>query len=66
MIVSIFVFAIAGLHAWWILVLTRIVGIPIIIGVSFELIKWAGTQPGSPLGAGDHVPRPAASAADDT
>jgi uncharacterized protein YqhQ len=42
MIVSIFVFALAGLHAWWILVLTRIIGIPIIIGVSFELIKWAG------------------------
>ncbi|MDE3131390.1 MAG: DUF1385 domain-containing protein, partial [Acidobacteriota bacterium] len=42
MIVSIFVFAIAGLHSWWILVLTRIVGLPIIIGVSFELIKWAG------------------------
>ena len=42
MIVSIFVFAIAGLHAWWILVLTRIVGLPIIIGLSFELIKWAG------------------------
>ena len=42
MIVSIFVFAIAGLHAWWILVLTRIIGIPIIIGVSFELIKAAG------------------------
>jgi uncharacterized protein YqhQ len=42
MIVSIFVFAIAGLHAWWVLVLTRIVGLPIIIGVSFELIKWAG------------------------
>ncbi len=42
MIVSIFVFAVAGLHAWWILVLTRIVGVPVIIGVSFELIKWAG------------------------
>ena len=42
MIVSIFVFAIAGLHSWWILVLTRIVGIPVIIGVSFELIKAAG------------------------
>jgi uncharacterized protein YqhQ len=42
MIVSIFVFAVAGLHAWWILVITRIVGLPIIIGVSFELIKWAG------------------------
>jgi len=42
MIVSIFVFAIAGVHAWWILALTRIVGIPIIIGISFELIKFAG------------------------
>jgi uncharacterized protein YqhQ len=42
MIVSIFVFAIAGLHAWWILVLTRIVGVPLIIGISFEAIKWAG------------------------
>ncbi|HET9094009.1 MAG TPA: DUF1385 domain-containing protein, partial [Solirubrobacteraceae bacterium] len=42
MIVSIFVFAVAGLHAWWILVLTRIVGVPVIIGLSFELIKWAG------------------------
>jgi uncharacterized protein YqhQ len=42
MIVSIFVFAIAGLHAWWILALTRIVGVPLIIGISFELIKWAG------------------------
>jgi uncharacterized protein YqhQ len=42
MIVSIFVFAVAGLHAWWILVLTRIVGVPVIIGISFELIKWAG------------------------
>jgi uncharacterized protein YqhQ len=42
MIVSIFVFAFAGLHAWWILVLTRIVGLPVVIGISFELIKWAG------------------------
>ncbi len=42
MIVSIFVFAIAGLHAWWVLVITRIVGIPIIVGISFELIRFAG------------------------
>jgi uncharacterized protein YqhQ len=42
MVVSIFVFAVAGLHAWWILVLTRIVGVPVIIGISFELIKLAG------------------------
>ena len=42
MIVSIFVFALAGLHAWWFLVLTRIVGLPVVIGISFEVIKWAG------------------------
>jgi uncharacterized protein YqhQ len=42
MIVAIFVFAPIGLPAWWVLVLTRIVGLPVIAGVSFELIKWAG------------------------
>jgi uncharacterized protein YqhQ len=42
MIVAIFVFAPVGLPAWWILVLTRILGVPIIAGISFEIIKWAG------------------------
>ena len=42
MIVSIFVFALAGVHAWWILVLTRIAGVPVVCGLSFEVIKWAG------------------------
>ena len=42
MIVAIFVFAPIGLPAWWLLVLTRIVGVPVIAGLSFELIKWAG------------------------
>jgi uncharacterized protein YqhQ len=42
MIVAIFVFAPIGLPAWWILVLTRILGVPLIAGISFELIKWAG------------------------
>ncbi len=42
MIVAIFVFAPVGLPAWWILVLTRIVGVPLIAGLSFEVIKWAG------------------------
>jgi uncharacterized protein YqhQ len=42
MIMAIFVFAPIGLPAWWILVLTRIVGVPVIAGLSFELIKWAG------------------------
>lgn len=42
MVVAIFAFAPIGLPAWWILVLTRILGVPVIAGVSFELIKWAG------------------------
>jgi uncharacterized protein YqhQ len=42
MIVAIFVFAPIGLPAWWLLVITRIVGVPLIAGLSFELIKWAG------------------------
>jgi uncharacterized protein YqhQ len=42
MIVAIFVFAPIGLPAWWILVLTRILGVPVIAGLSFEVIKFAG------------------------
>src|SRR6201999_4416465 len=42
MIISIFIFAPIGLPAWWILVLTRILGVPLIAGLSFEVIKWAG------------------------
>ncbi len=42
MIVAIFVFAPIGLPAWYLLVLTRILGVPVIAGISFELIKYAG------------------------
>jgi uncharacterized protein YqhQ len=42
MIVAIFVFAPIGLPAWWLLVLTRVLGVPVIAALSFELIKWAG------------------------
>jgi uncharacterized protein YqhQ len=42
MIVAIFVFAPLGLPAWYWLVVTRILGVPVIAGISFELIKWAG------------------------
>jgi uncharacterized protein YqhQ len=42
MIMAIFVFAPIGLPAWWLLVITRIVGVPLIAGLSFEVIKWAG------------------------
>jgi uncharacterized protein YqhQ len=42
MIVAIFVFAPVGLPAWYLLLATRILGVPLIAGISFELIKWAG------------------------
>ena len=45
MIVAIFVFAPIGLPAWYILLATRIVGVPLVAGLSFELIKFAGPQP---------------------
>jgi uncharacterized protein YqhQ len=42
MIMAIFVFAPIGVPSWWILVTTRILGVPLIAGLSFEVIKWAG------------------------
>jgi len=42
MIVAIFVFAPIGLPAWYWLVATRIIGVPVIAGISFEIIKFAG------------------------
>jgi uncharacterized protein YqhQ len=42
MIVAIFVFAPIGLPAWYWLFATRILGVPLIAGISFELIKFAG------------------------
>jgi len=41
MIVAIFVFAPIGLPALYWLVLTRVLGIPLIAGISFEIIKFA-------------------------
>ena len=41
-IVAILVFAPIGVPVWYLLIATRIVGIPLIAGLSFELIKWAG------------------------
>ena len=42
MIVAIFVFSPLGLPPWWALIASRVVGVPIIAGISFELIKLAG------------------------
>jgi uncharacterized protein YqhQ len=42
MIVAIFVFAPLGKLDWQWLFITRIVGIPVVAGIAFELIKWFG------------------------
>jgi uncharacterized protein YqhQ len=42
MVVAIFVFAPIGLPAWYWLVASRILGVPLIAGIAYELIKWAG------------------------
>ncbi len=44
MVVAIFVFAPIGLPAWYWLLLTRVLGVPLIAGISFELIKLSGKQ----------------------
>jgi uncharacterized protein YqhQ len=41
MVVAIFVFAPIGLPAWYWLLLTRVLGVPLIAGISFEIIKLA-------------------------
>ena len=42
MVIAIFVFAPIGLPAWYWLLASRILGIPLIAGISYEVIKWAG------------------------
>lgn len=42
MVISIFVFAAVRTDAWHWLILSRIIGIPIIAGLSYEVIRWAG------------------------
>jgi uncharacterized protein YqhQ len=46
MVIAVFIFAIVGKPALPWLVLSRIVGIPVIIGLSYEIgIRWAGRRP---------------------
>jgi uncharacterized protein YqhQ len=42
MIVAIFVFAPLGTPAWYWLFASRVLGIPLVAGIAFEIIKWAG------------------------
>jgi uncharacterized protein YqhQ len=42
MVLAIFVFATIGLPEWYWMLASRILGIPLIAGLSYEVIKWAG------------------------
>ena len=44
MVVAIFIFAPVGLPAWYVLLATRVLGVPLIAGLSFEIIKLAGSR----------------------
>lgn len=46
MVIAVFLFAVVGKPSLPLLVLSRIIGIPIIVGISYEVgIKWAGKHP---------------------
>ena len=47
MVVAIFVFAFVGRPVWYYLLLSRVILIPLIAGVSYEIIKFAGRHEGS-------------------
>ena len=64
MIVAIFVFAPIGLPAWYWLVATRILGVPVIAGHLLRADQVRRAQPPPPLGAGGDVAGPEAAAAD--
>ena len=52
-----FVFAPLGTPAWYWLFASRIVGIPLVAGLAFEVIKWMGRNRTQALGARAHVAR---------
>ncbi len=47
MVVSIFVFALVKWPAWYWLILSRVVLVPLIAGISYEIIKFAGRHESS-------------------
>jgi uncharacterized protein YqhQ len=49
LVVSIFVFAAVGRPDWYLLVLSRIVLVPLIAGVSYEIIRFAGRHEDNPV-----------------
>ncbi len=46
---SIILFTFFGVPGWGFLVASRILGIPIVAGLSYEVLRWSGTRPNSVL-----------------
>lgn len=49
MVTAVFVYSPLGILEWWQMMCARLVGIPLIIGISFEAIKYAGSHRGNRL-----------------
>jgi uncharacterized protein YqhQ len=49
MVTAVFVYAPLGILDWWQMMGARLVGIPLIVGLSFEAIKYAGSHRGNRL-----------------
>ena len=47
MVVSVFVYALLGRPVWYWLVISRIVLLPVIAGIAYELIRFAGKHTGN-------------------
>ena len=49
MVIAIFVFAFFGRPAWYWLIVTRILALPLIAGLAYEVIRFAGKHPRNPV-----------------
>jgi uncharacterized protein YqhQ len=49
MVVAIFVFALFGRPAWYWLIVSRVLALPLIAGIAYEIIRFAGRHPRNPL-----------------
>jgi uncharacterized protein YqhQ len=49
MVVAIFVFAFFGRPDWYLLILSRILALPLIAGIAYEIIRFAGRHPDNPF-----------------
>ena len=65
MVIAIFVFAFFGQPGWFWLIVSRILLLPVIAGIAYEVIRFAGKHPQQPDPAHDAGARPLAPAPDD-